>query len=496
MTDKPNTRRHLITWRRLTTERSARVIVFLLLFAMAFRISADTDVWWHLRLGRQIVETGQAVYADFYSWTAAGTVHYNHSALAQIVLHIAWSLAGNAGLSLFTALLAVTGMYFVYRAGSGSIYLQGFVLVIGATAAAAFWSPRPQMFSFLFATMLVWLLFDFKRRRRDRIWWVLPLMLLWSNAHGGYLFGYVLLAAFVVGELLNTLASVGDKVIPTRGLRKIILVALASLPLLVVNPLGTRVYLKPLQTLVMPELRQYISEWQAPDFTNPVSWGFVILAALVIAAVWSSRRRFDFTEWILLCGTGYMALTAARNLSFFAIIAVPIATSHLEFTLERTGWKIPRRALESTGRIALNLLLIGLVAAGVALYARYVIDSDSIAKSLSAHLPVAAVRHLQSEKYAGPMFNSYNWGGYLIYHLPEHPVFIDGRTDLYGKFLHEYHQIAAAAPGWDAKLDSWQTGFVLIETDSGLANALVADPDWRIDYQDTLASIFVREPQD
>lgn len=484
-----------MAWRRLTTERSTKIIVLLLLLAMAFRVSVDTDVWWHLRLGREIVETGQAVYADTYSWTAAGTVHYNHSAMAQVVLHTAWTVAGHAGLSFFTALLAVTGMYFVYRAGSGSVYLQGFILVVGATAASAFWSPRPQMFSFHFAAVLYWLLMVFKRQRRDRIWWVVPLMWLWSNAHGGYLFGYVMVGAFIVGELLNHLAGAGDKVIAFRDLRKLVLATLVSLPLLVVNPLGARIFVKPLETLLMPELRQYILEWQAPDLTSPVSWGFVVLLGLIIAAVWSSRRKFDFTEWILLCGTGFMAMTAARNLSLFAIVAAPIATIHLEDVLDRAGWTIPRRTFETPGRLALNFLLIGLVTAAVALRVSYVIDPETIEHTLSAHLPVAAVEHLKFESLTGPLFNSYNWGGYLIYHLPNHLVFIDGRTDLYGSFLRTYHPIAAALPGWKAELDQWQIRIVLIETDSGLARALGADPAWRIEYQDVLASIFVREPQ-
>ena len=98
------------------------------------------------------------------------------------------------------------------------------------------------------------------------------------------------------------------------------------------------------------------------------------------------------------------------------------------------------------------------------------------------------------ESYDGNMFNSYNWGGYLIYHLPEHAVFIDGRTDLYGDFLHEYLHIASAHPGWEAKMDDWRIGLALIETDGALAQALGTDPNWRIDYQDSLASVFVREP--
>ena len=69
--------------RQLTTERAAVVIVHLLLLAMASRVAIDSDMWWHLRLGRQVYETGDFVYADSYSHTRAGKLHKNHSGLAS-----------------------------------------------------------------------------------------------------------------------------------------------------------------------------------------------------------------------------------------------------------------------------------------------------------------------------------------------------------------------------------------------------------------------------
>ena len=109
------------------------------------------------------------------SHTRAGMVHRNHSWLAQIVMVAGWRLAGHLGLTLFVSLLATGGMFFLYRAGAGSIYMQGFVLVIGAACAAAFWSPRPQMFTFLFSAFLLYLLFDLKRNGRDRLWLLPPM---------------------------------------------------------------------------------------------------------------------------------------------------------------------------------------------------------------------------------------------------------------------------------------------------------------------------------
>jgi len=203
---------------RLTTERSATVILFLLLFAMAARVSADPDMWWHLRLGDYIRETGNPVYADIFSHTHAGQLHRNHSWLAQLVMFGLWRLAGHLGLTLYVCALATGGMFFLYRAGAGSVYMQGFVLVIGGACAAAFWSPRPQMFTFLFSALLVFNLFELKYRQRDKLWRLPPLFAIWGNCHGGWIIGFLFLGAFILGERFNQLLLSASRAFPqTRG---------------------------------------------------------------------------------------------------------------------------------------------------------------------------------------------------------------------------------------------------------------------------------------
>ncbi len=484
-----------LNMRRLTTERSAGIILFMLLFAVALRVAVDNDLWWHLRLGQHILDTSEPLYLDHFSFTRDGNLHYNHSALAQVAMVIIWNLAGLSGMSLFTALMALTAMFFAYRSSTGNVYMRGFLLVLAAATAASFWSPRPQMFSFLLAAVLLWRLHRYRRGLGDGLRWLLPLMWLWGNAHGGYIIGYFLIGAIIVGDLLNTIAATGQTVMQPRAIRKLVIVALASVPLLVINPLGTRIYTIPWQTLSLPELRRYIVEWQPLDLGQPMAWLFLLLFALVIAAARASHRRFDFCEIFLIGGTAVMALTAARNLSIFAIAALPIATFHLDEILRRKGWTIPHREFETPRRLALNILLIGLVAVGVLLYVRHIVAEDVVNDAMSSRLPVSAVEYLNDMALEGNMFNSYNWGGYLMFYAPQIPVFIDGRTDLYAGFLNDYYRIATAASGWKTELDNWQISFALIETDSGLSEALASAPGWSTAYQDALTSIFVRQTQ-
>jgi hypothetical protein len=105
------------------------------------------------------------------------------------------------------------------------------------------------------------------------------------------------------------------------------------------------------------------------------------------------------------------------------------------------------------------------------------------------------VQFIQKNKPPGPIFNSYNWGGYLIYKLwPAYPVYIDGRTDLYDdSFIRRYLDVMVANEGWEQTLDEDGINLVLIESNSILAKFLEDRADWVEIYRDDLAVIYLRK---
>ncbi len=476
--------------RRLTTERTAIAIVFILLFALASRVAVDPDMWWHIRLGQQSLETGKIVYEDSFSHTRSGLVHKNHSGLAQVVMAFLWRLGGHTGLTLFTASTAVGGMMFLYVSGRGSIYMQGFVLVLGGACAAAFWSPRPQMFTFLFAAILLFLLRRLKRNGRSPLWCVPILMWLWGNLHGGFIIGFVFIGAFILGESLNRILGTGEQAVSSRNLRRLCGMTLCSLALLPINPLGLDVFAVPFETIGISGLRQFIQEWKSPDFAQAATWPFAALIVVVLAVSWASRRKLDFGEWLLVGGTLIMALYSARHISLFAITAVPVVTTDLDTVLARRGWVLARRSEETPIRTVLNLSLICLVALGTIARVGYVSSPETVSQSLALNYPVAAVDFLNAGPLEGNLFNSYNWGGYLILHAAKFPVFIDGRTDLYRDFLDEYIAAAFGVPAWRDVFARQDIEIALIETAGPLAGRLDTDESWRRVFRDDVASIY------
>jgi hypothetical protein len=481
--------------RQLTIERTAVLILFALLFAMAARIPVDTDVWWHIRSGEYTLTQGM-IHADPFSYTRAGEAWINHSWGSQVVLYAIWQAAGSFGLAVFTAALATGGMVFVYRVSSGNAYLRAFALVLGAATAAVFWSPRPQMFSFFFTALLLYILHIHKREKRDVLWGIPVLMAVWGNLHAGFAIGFIILLGSLVGEALgNLLNPKREQAVSWAGVRKLALVTAVSVGAIVVNPYGLHMLTVPFQTVGIGALQNFIQEWNTPNFHERQNWPFIFLLLGLLGAVGASRRRLDWTDFLLTAGTAFMGLLAGRNVATFALVATPVLTHHLDDLLTARGWVIRPVRRVTPRMMRLNALLVGLVLLGAAAKVLLVLDAKTVDEAQRQFLPVTAVEQVKTALPEGALFNSYNWGGYLLWALPQVKVFVDGRTDLYGDaFLTgDYIPAASGGAGWRAVFERYDVRWAFIEVNSGLAQALRTEPGWRVRYEDDLAAIFVRE---
>jgi hypothetical protein len=482
---------------RLTIERAAAIILFALLFALATFIPLDTDTWWHIRSGEYTLRQGM-IYADPFSFTKAGEPWINHSWGSQIILYGVWRLAGNTGLAIYTSVLATAGMFVVYRMCAGSVYLRAFSLVIGAAAAAVFWSPRPQMLTFFLSTVILYLLYLQKRKKVDRLWLIPIVMGIWSNLHAGFSVGFIFLAGAFAGEMLaNLFIPKGQDVVPWRGIRKLALVTAVSVLALLLNPYGLNILPVPFQTVSIGALQNFIQEWNSPNFHERQTWPFIFLLLGLLGAAGGSRMKLDWTDFLLTAGTAFLALLAGRNIAVFAVVATPVLTYHLDSILTERGWKLQPVRIVTPRMARLNLALVTIIMLGALAKVLIVLDSKSVHKAQEEYLPVRVAQYLNDERPAGPMFNSYNWGGYLMFASPEYPVFVDGRTDLYGDvFLNTYLETAIGSPNWRETLNGYGINLVVIEPHSGLARALHTEPGWRQDYEDEKAVVFVRETAD
>jgi len=494
--------RRALCW--LGIRRLATAILFVGIFTMAARPPVGPDTWWHLQAGRVTLERGRILQTDLFSHTRYGTHWVNHSWLSQIVLFWLFDRFSYAGLALCMAALVTATFALVYWQMEGGALTRAFILVLAAATAAVIWSARPQLFSFLLTAAVAYVLYLFKWRGVNRLWLLPPLFVLWVNLHAGYALGFMVLAAFVAGEVLNHLLAsfipAEDLMVSWQGIGLVIGVSVLSFLLLVVNPNTTRMWTYYLDTVRIDVLQDFILEWRPPDFHLLRMHPFIWLLLGTLAAIGLSRRRLDGTDLVTLGLFGYAALLAARNVAPFALLAAPVLGRHLTSmgaSQDPGGdqpWRPhPRPASPLWATLNWALLMVVVALAGFQIHR--VVRPEHNAALQQETMPVDAVRWIEEQRPEGEIFNHYNWGGYLIWRLwPDYRVFVDGRTDLYGDdLLRRYLTVQTARPGFERILADHDVNLIFIPTESVLSTQLACQDGWTSAYRDDLAIVWLRQ---
>lgn len=488
--------------RWLTLNRLLMMVTIAAVFVMAFRTPIDSDTLWHLRAGEWQIDHRALLQTDFFSHTRQGQHWINHSWLSQIILFASYAALGNAGLAFYTAILATAGMLFIYLQLEGDTLIRGFVLILASAAAASFWSPRPQMISFFLSCVILYLLWLYQKRGRDRLWFIPPIFVLWANLHGGFAIGFILIILAMLGAGARWLfdnifshptePSEKPTFVPIFRLGVIGLVSAAAVSL---NPYGPSMLVYPFQTVGIGVLQNFINEWGSPSFHQAFTWPFLWMLLAILVVVGVSGRRLDWCDAILVAGTAYSAMLAGRNIATFAVASAATLSEHASAWAARQGYHINwNRPPRSIGLALINWLLLLLVLVAGVIKILYALTPQIAADAQRASQPVDAVKYLETNHPAGPIFNNYNWGGYLIWVARDYPVYVDGRTDLYDdEFLTVYLNTYSAQDGWDANLDKDNINLVLIEPASPLARVLAYDDHWEKTYEDSVAVVYLRK---
>lgn len=481
-----------------STQRLFTAIVFIALFVMATREIADPDFWWHLRTGQVITSTGTIPHTDIFSITAEGKEWVTHEWLSEVIMYALYSIGGFGLLILAFAACITLAFGFVYLRSSGKPYLAGFCVILGALVTAPTWGVRPQMFSLLLTSVFLYLLDRYVSSGKYKFLLpIFPVMILWVNLHSGFAVGIVILAIYILGILVDRFFAARSKsaqmssIGPIQSIVPLVVCLGACLFAVLLNPNGARMYSYPFETLTSHAMQAYIQEWFSPDF-HQLEWlPFALLFILVLVSAFLGKAPLSSTQIVLVALFGLAGLRSARNIPLFALVATPVLAAELGAWLALSAnlnepQKTSRRASILNFVILLLVLLAGAIRVGTVLANQTNIEQ--------ATFPAAAVNWIEAQQPKPNLFNSYNWGGYLIWRLyPAYKVFIDGRADVYGdQSIEKYLSIYRTAPGWEQRLASTGVNVLLLEPDSPLAYALEGNPNWRQSFRDNKSVVFIR----
>ncbi|MBJ6800992.1 hypothetical protein [Geomonas propionica] len=476
-------------------------VLFALFFTTPSQLLVDGDTSYHIRAGEEIIRTGAVPLFDMFSqhvpplpWTA-------HEWLAEVIMALSHQWAGLAGVVALYALLLALTFRLLFKA---LLSLDAGVLPAVAVTLATLicsqmhWLARPHLFTFLFLALFHHLLESWRRRGGRKVWLLPPFMLLWANLHGGFVAGFLLLAAYLAGTAAGTLGGTAETRRAARGKStQLLALALASLAATLVNPYGWRLLLFPLRLVSDRYLMEHVAEFLPPAVHGWLPFNCLLLLLLALFAL--SPKKPEPTELLLVLGFGYMALTSVRYIPLFALVTAPALAARLGELVERGRGRWGRALRDLSARLApLERRARPPVWGAVAVAAVTVATAGGLFRhSFDRRLmPVDACEFVLRQGITGKVFNSDEFGDYLIYRgYPACRVFIDGRLDMYGaQRLKEYNEIIDFRPGWDQALERYGISWIIFEADSRFARFLQQRGEWQLVYGDQVAKVFRKKP--
>jgi len=461
-----------------------------LVFSGGRAFFVDPDLWWHIRNGQNILATHRWPTTDPYSFTVAGTSWLAYEWLGDVLLGFMAKSGLQAldGLLITLASLVILALYY-YSTLCSENSKAGFVssLLLCPLAFASF-TLRPQMFGFLFLILTLIALELFRRGRQRALWFLPPLFVVWVNVHGSWVIGLGLVAVSLTTGLFEFhIGSVEAQHWTKEQRIQLELMLLASLAMIPVTPYGTRIAAYPFMVASsLPINVANILEWKPMPFE--LFGGKLFLGTLVFFFAFQIMYHFTFrvSQWILFLGGTITACMHRRFVLLFVAFFAPLLATML------ARW-FPRY-IPSKDKFALNVILMVGVAAAMFWYFP---SRPALDRIVEKEFPVRAVNYLRNHAVAGPIYNTYASGGYLIWALPEQKVFIDGRGDLYeiGGAFAEYLEAADLKPRAFFVLRAHGIRTCLLQRNEPLATALGEHPDWQQVYGDEVNVIFVRREE-
>jgi hypothetical protein len=430
----------------------------------------DHDTWWHLRVGQLVAETGTVPDADPFSRTGRErpTPWVAYSWLYEWGLYQTYTAFGPSGILWVRTLLGAASTAAVFAL----MPTRGWRMVPAALLAGVVMMPlmkeRPWHLTVVFTGLTTGVIASARDGSPvSRSWWLVLLFTVWANIH----------VQFVMGWLVLGLACV----FPGQARRRSLMVlTVACVAATLCNPYFVRLHAVIWEYATQTGPLRTVQELAPPDPASP--WFWAGLALLTWAGVAVARRRpIDWFELALIAVAMVLTLRMRRDV-WFAAVATGVV-------LRQSGSTVTTPISKS---LVAGVVVVAFVAVRLLNLAGLGPPGDTAGANERAY-PVRAVEFVRDHELPGPLFNSFDWGGYLIWALPDHPVSIDGRTNLYGsERVTRAMSTWAGGPGWDADSELSSARLVIAPRELPLTKLLRERPtEWRVVFEDETAAVFV-----
>ncbi len=520
------------------------VSLLLIVFVKYADTVDDLDLWWHLKSGQVIYETHTIPERDHFAFTSyttektskigtekaatagmpserinsflsSGFIKRNW--LSQLVFYLFYLSGGFKGIGILKSSVFVIAFLVLYwamrRRGAGQ-WTAFLVLCLIAYIGKDFNYTRPQIFSYLFFTGMLYTLFDF--RRGGKSIYILPaLMIIWANIHGGFTLGVIIVLAFTFAEFIkyflhNVFGISKISCLHKKQLQILAIFAAGSAFASLISPSGYKTFQFP--WILKHSIFGTIEEYHKPMLYEYHAYWVMLLLVVICILVLILIRRLDLADLFLCMAVILPSLSSNKYIMYFAL-----GTGiFLSFAMTCAGTSIKekdryKKLFSTAGPSKINLqgvlsLLLAIVS--IFLLIKTAVSGDMLKFDMRENrYPSGAVTFIKETGLGGNMFNLFNSGGYIVWRLyPDYKVFIYGRAVNETAFFH-YNQIVNASSGndagssgplWKRLLDAYNVNFILTSalTTTGniipLVDRLFQDGEWELIYEDGKSMIFLK----
>jgi len=463
-----------------------RILVYSLAFTQFSYVTADPDLWGHIRFGQDIWEQGRVHDTDPFSFTAEGHTWINHEWLMEVSLYLIYHLFDSTGLLVFKAFLGIlilhllSSIYFA-RCGNITVYLVIFALVIPVMAPG--FMTRPHLATFLFLTLLIYVLQKFFDGNHRIIRWAPLIMLLWVNSHGGVVAGLGIFGMITAVEFFRCYKT-GER----QGILLLKYFLLSCVAVLI-NPYGYNLWLFFIHSLGMP---RSISEWGPISLTDFSHWQYKVLVLLSLGTFFLPNKKRVWEVLIIALAIVY-GFRHQRHTVLTAILLAPYISLQygrwLQWDLKRYYDRLSSH-FHQTVQGVLVLFIAFLI--GIQLN-KYAADDFKIRVDPLVY-PTYTAQFMEANQLAGNLVVPFNWGEYMIWKSPGSRVSIDGRfrTVYPENIINMNRDFAYGKPEGVALLRDFPTILVMTKKHEAPHTLMEKTPGWIKIYHDPIAKLFIR----
>lgn len=460
-------------------------------------VIVDPDIWWHLQAGKWMVEHGTLPVTDPFSAYGEGKPWVAYSWLFEVGMYGLVQAFGEVGIILYTLVGVWLIMMVLHRIIATRF--SDFVLICGLMAVSIImlsrmFTPRPWILTILFFAITLEVVLSIREGKACRWFWLLPVAyVVWANVHIQFIYGLGLLGLACVAPLVDRFTQPFTETRPVMAWgssqwKKLIgLTALCALATLV-TPYHVRLYSIVVELSAQTGMWEYATEMQAPTFRTMADWTMLGMFSFALVRLgW--RRSWSSFEVLLTCVAAVSAFRGQRDIWFLVLACLTVMVSQDSLSTKRQWSILPSGILVP----ATLVVLIG----AVCILGYRGFSEAKIEENTAKVYPLEAAAFVEKQGYPGPLYNHFNWGGYLIWRLPQLKASMDGRANVHGDDrIKNSLTIWNGGPHWadDAELNGAE--LVIAQKDMALAALLRLDPRFKVAYQDEIAVVFTKVLQD